>query len=297
MMSSSFPPEGATPSYCPAGWDLERLLNVGVTGDAASVTPKQWEVFREGFKADKGEQAFEGFSDEMWRREKKAKGIETPIGEPQFMELMRIREQRVGPSAQWDPWGFIIFKSPQIQNDREWQACKERFAAIIEDVIQRDRCREFPGAEECLSRMQFRWVEDAGDQEGGFRSIARARANLELPAGQNHSISLYITPSSLSSILNSPLPSSAKRKWRKQIPFVVAVSAKAGEEIDDVAVAEDVAGADWRGYFNIAVESLVYSVFSMLADDSRSPFEMGGRVEGEDIWCDPYRGGIHRAET
>ncbi|GAP83240.1 putative ABC integral membrane type 1 [Rosellinia necatrix] len=281
-----------TPAYYPEGWDRERLLNVGVTNDVDHLTEDQWAAFREGLRADKGEQGFEEFFDEMWKREKIAKGIKDVVSEPPFMEIMRLREQRVGLGARWDPWGFVVYKSPEIQDPAQWQACRERFDVILDDYTS--RYREYPGAEECLSRMKFRWVEDAGDAEGSVKSIAEARAALELPPGLDHSVSLYITPAALDSILHSPLPSSAKRKWRKDIPFVVAVSAQAAEEpnVDDIE--NDVAGAGWRGYFNVAVESLLDSFFPIIANDSRSPFELGGRISGEDIYCDHTRWGIHK---
>lgn len=62
------------PTYYPQGWDRERLLNVGVSNDLDSLTQDQWAVFREGLKADKGEKGLEEFFDEMWKREKIAKG-------------------------------------------------------------------------------------------------------------------------------------------------------------------------------------------------------------------------------
>ncbi|KAJ2971817.1 hypothetical protein NUW58_g9311 [Xylaria curta] len=159
------------PSYYPEGWDRERLLNVGTANETDTLTEAQWDVFREGLKADKGEQGFEEFFDEMWRREKIAKGIKDPVSEPPFMQLMRLREQRVGPSTQWDPWGFVVYKSPEIQNQTQWQACRERFDKILQDYT--DQYREYPGIDECLSRMKFRWIEDAGDARGSIKSIAK----------------------------------------------------------------------------------------------------------------------------
>ncbi|KAI1421179.1 hypothetical protein F5Y12DRAFT_790241 [Xylaria sp. FL1777] len=284
----------STPPYYPTGWDRERLLNVGVANEVGSLTDNQWAVFRQGLRADKGEQGFEEFFDEMRRREKIAKGIKDPVSEPPFMELMRIREQRVGSSAQWDPWGFVVFKSPEIRDNVKWQVCRDRFDKILQDYT--DQYRDYPGIDECLSRMKFRWIEDAGDVEGSIKSIAnRARDALELPPGLDHSLSLYITPASLDSILYSPLPASAKRKWRKNIPFVVAVSSQAAEEPNATDIEDDVAGAGWRGHFNVAVESLLDSFFSTVAGDSRTPFELGGHVSGEDIYCDHTRWGLHKA--
>lgn len=283
-----------TPSYYPEGWDRERLLNVGITNDIHTLTEDQLAVFREGLRADKGEQGFEEFFDEMWKREKVAKGIKDPVSEPPFMELMRLQEARRGPNARWDPWGFVIYKSPEIQDLAQWRACRERFDTILRDYT--DFYAEYPGLDECLSRMKFRWVEDAGDAGGSIKSIAEARATLDVPPGLDHSLSLYITPASMQSILHSPLPSSAKRKWRKTIPFVVAVSAQAAEEPNLADIEEDVAGAGWRGYFNVAVESLLDSFFSVVAGDMRSPFEIGGHVSGDDIYCDHTRWGIRKVE-
>lgn len=209
------------------------------------------------------------------------------------MELMRLREERVGSSARWDPWGFVVYKSPAIRDLEQWRACRERFDAILRDYT--DQYADFPGLDECLSRMKFRWFEDAGDAEGSIKSIAEARATLDVPPGLDHSLSLYITPASMKSILYSPLPSSAKRKWRKNIPFVIAVSAQAAEEPNMAGIEEDVAGAGWRGYFNVAVESLLDSFFSTTAGDRISPFELGGHVSGEDIYCDHTRWGIRKA--
>ncbi|KAI1270405.1 hypothetical protein F5Y18DRAFT_421898 [Xylariaceae sp. FL1019] len=283
-----------TPDYYPTGWDHERLLNIGVTNEFAKVTPEQWEVFREGLRADKGEQGFEEFFDEMRKRGNIAKGIKPLVGEPPFMEIMRLREERLGPSARWNPWGFVVFKSRKIQDDARWQAGRERFYEISKHYT--DFYAEYPGIDECLSRMRFQWVEGAGDAEGTIASIAKARATMDfLPPSLDHSVCLYITPESLDSILDSPLPWSAKRKWRKEIPFVVAVSQVAAEEPNPIAIEEDWAGAGWKGWFNVAVESLLDSFFSTIVNDSRSPFELGGHISGDDIYCDHTRWGIHKA--
>lgn len=87
------------------------------------------------------------------------------------MELMRLREQRVGPSAHWDPWGFVVYKSPEIQNQAQWQACRKRFDEILQDYT--DQYREYPGVDECLSRMKFRWIEDRRDAEASMKSIVQ----------------------------------------------------------------------------------------------------------------------------
>lgn len=119
---------------------------------------------------------------------------------------------------------------------------------------------------------------------------------MDLNLGLNHSVCLCITPASLNSILNSSLPSSAKRRFRKDISYVVALSPHdylAEPSIGDEE--EDIAGAGWRGYFNVAVESLLDDLFPTIAVDSRSPFELAGHVQGDDVWCDGLRWGVHKA--
>lgn len=98
----------------------------------------------------------------------------------------------------------------------------------------------------------------------------------------------------MDSILNSPSPSSCKRKYRNRIPFVIAVSRDVSQQHYNT-INGDIEGAPWRGFFNVAVETLLDSLFPIVADDSMSPFEIGGRVAGDDVWCDYTRWGVHKA--
>ncbi|KAI0018653.1 hypothetical protein F4780DRAFT_507972 [Xylariomycetidae sp. FL0641] len=287
------------PSYYPEGWDRERMLNSAATGEIRSLTEEQLEVFRTGLKADLGPQGFDDFTAEIYKRELKSKGQEPPKWESELPRQI---------PKDWNPWGLVVYKSPEIRDAGRWQACRRRFDQIILDSISGYRAQHDPsdqavGAavdplEECLSRMKFQWIEDVGDADGSIASIGQAYLNLEPPVGLNHSICLYITPASLESILDTPLPATANRRYRTAIPFVVAVSpgdvTKTPEQIQEL-IEEDAAGADWRGYFNVAVETLLDCVFPTLANGRRSPFEFAGHVQGEDIYCDHTRFGVHKA--
>ncbi|KAI1655630.1 hypothetical protein F4813DRAFT_391479 [Daldinia decipiens] len=280
------------PSYYPAGWDRERILNATVN-EINDLTKEQREVFREGLRADLGQQGFDEFFDEMFRREQEESGllgnsIKT-IKEPPFMEVLRICEDR---GIRWDQWGFVVFKSPEIVDAEQWMACKKRFSEIINDSI--DPYRGYAGLDDCVRKMKFQWVEDVKDAGGGIGSISRAYSSTSLLPGLNHSLCLYITPSSMDSILNSPSPSSCKRKYRTRIPFVVAVSKDVSRQ-DYSTTYGDIERASWRGFFNVAVETLLESLFPIVADDSMSPFEIGGCVAGDDVWCDYTRWGVHKA--
>ncbi|KAI1391897.1 uncharacterized protein F4822DRAFT_108933 [Hypoxylon trugodes] len=281
---------GPNPPYYLAGWDRERMLNGAASGEINDLTEEQKDVFRKGLRADLGEQGFDEFFDEMFKRELVASG-KTPVEivrEPPFMQAMRLCAER---DMRWDQWGFVIFKSPEIIDASRWEACKQRFLQIVDGSI--GFYRGYDGLDECIQKMKFQWVEDVGEANGSPESIARKYSSSSSPPGLDHSVCLYITPSSMDSILDSPDPSSSKRRYRKEIPFVIAVSRGAGEP--HLTMDEDEAGYGWRGYFNVAVETLFDSLFPIVAHDSRAPFEIGGRVSGEDIWCDHTRWGVHKA--
>ncbi|KAI8950048.1 hypothetical protein F4801DRAFT_579827 [Xylaria longipes] len=98
-----------TPAYYPKGWDRERQLNVGVTNELDGLTEDQWATFRDFHLIH------------VFHGHKRAVFESPSIG------LVRLREQRVGSTAQWNPWGFVVFKSPEIHDQAWWQACRERF--------------------------------------------------------------------------------------------------------------------------------------------------------------------------
>ncbi|CAJ2502950.1 Uu.00g103440.m01.CDS01 [Anthostomella pinea] len=287
-----------TPAYYPEGWDRERMLNAGVNDEIGTLTDDQLSVFREGLRADIGDQGFDQFFAEMSNRRNVAKGTApnpVDVGEPAFMETMRLREERFGGAHRLEQWGFVVFKSPRIRDEAQWDACRQRFEEIVREST--DFYRGYPGLDECLSRLKFQWVEDAGDADGSVASISHAYTSMVPPRGLDHSLCLHITPASLDSILNSPLPSTANRRYRKDIPYVLAVSAHADQyaRMAEEEEEEDIAGAGWRGYFNVAVETLLESIFPMVVNDTRSPFEIGGNISGKDVYCDHTRWGVHKA--
>jgi hypothetical protein len=80
-------------------------------------------------------------------------------------------------------------------------------------------------------------------------------------------------------VLNSPLPSSAPLRDRKEIPYVVAVSRVAHylrSELVPDKEDEDVFGQDFKRYFNVAVESLLNNFYPMVALDIMDLPETGG---------------------
>jgi len=120
---------------------------------------------------------------------------------------------------------------------------------------------------------------------------------MDLSRGFNNSACLMVNTASLESVLNSPLPSSAPRRERTKIPFVVAVSRSAYLPPMG-APGDDIAGSDFKGYFNVAVESLLEEFYSIVALDITDLWKMTVKFRHEDdIWCDSTRWGIHRAQS
>lgn len=181
-------------SYWPTGWTLERLLNSQATGELDDLTSEQATAIRAGLIADLGEPAFQDIIAEIGRRKQTAaaaaaaagkgselNGINNGAGslpstkkaapfEPPFMETMRLYEARGQP--RWDPWGFVVYKSPEIRDGAAWTACKQRFAQILEESVA--PCRGYPGLDEVMDRMQIEWIEDfGGAADATCASIAR----------------------------------------------------------------------------------------------------------------------------
>ena len=80
------------------------------------------------------------------------------------------------------------------------------------------------------------------------------------------------------------------------MPFVVAVSLDAApsDEGGNRGAEEEEEDPPWRGYFNVAVESLLMSLFPIIADDMMEPRRIRSHIRDEDVWVDPYRFGVFK---
>ena len=87
--------------------------------------------------------------------------------------------------------------------------------------------------------------------------------------GLAYPICLAITSSSLSSVLSSPLPSSAPLSDRKSIPFAVAIDEsldlEPSSDRDGAQAGQEGSGASQL--FNVAVESLLDEPFTVVGGD------------------------------
>lgn len=111
--------------------------------------------------------------------------------------------------------------------------------------------------------------------------------------GYATSVCIMVTPDSLESILNSPLPSSALQREREELPFVVAVS-RAANEIPIMENTED----DYKpqAYFRVAVEALMDDLYGIMALDVMDLPILTNGMRQKDIWCHLYKDGIRRYE-
>lgn len=105
-----------------------------------------------------------------------------------------------------------------------------------------------------------------------------------------------VTPEVVDSVLNSPLPSSAKQRGRERLPFVVAVSRSAHVPFPEEEE-EEAFGADFKGHFNVSVESLLGTFYGIVALDIIDlPVLVVGMRNERDVWCHPHRGGVRHYE-
>lgn len=100
-------------------------------------------------------------------------------------------------------------------------------------------------------------------------------------------------------MLSSPLPSSAPRSDRKNIPFAVAI-----DKSLDVVLPSDQEGsqAELEGSkapqtFNVAVESLLDELFILVGGDVMSVNELAMGIGPKQVWVSGGgRHGVHKIE-
>jgi hypothetical protein len=123
---------------------------------------------------------------------------------------------------------------------------------------------------------------------------------MALPQGLATSACLMITPASIQSVLSSPLPSSAPRRERQKIPFVVSVSQGTSAPRLPPLLGlgdKDVAGAEFKGYLNVAVETVLQELYPIVALQMMDLHTLTTKFRHEnDIWCSSDWWGVHHYE-
>ncbi|RHZ70742.1 hypothetical protein CDV55_108157 [Aspergillus turcosus] len=295
-------------SFYPPGWDYERVMN-GSNEDFATLTEEQHTTLLNGLKEAGLYQAFE---DKIHKEVMESQAAARLAEEATKTEEQKFADREIWApyidtlknvfkfEPEWSEWGFVIFRATAYgpEGDAQWAEFRRRWDQIIEEG-HADQRGFHPKSDRAIELLRFRWVEDPSLAGASPVEVSRRFDEMwrDLPTGLTTTACLMVTPEALESVLNSPLPSSAPLKHRKEIPYVVAVSISAHHprlELTPGEEDEDVFGRDFKGYFNVAVESLLNNFYPMVALDIMDLPRLTGRMRHEkDIWCDTGRGGIH----
>ncbi|KZF20248.1 hypothetical protein L228DRAFT_262923 [Xylona heveae TC161] len=314
-------------SFWPPGWDRERLLNA-TSAELLTLPDEQRFGMFDGIRATLGEEGLQETRQEMSRRYRArlaaaASAESTAQQQPQQQEVpqvpmtdeeKRLAQELTAPYINvldklfqgnpWEEWGFVVFQCTGYAKEQQqrWTAFRQRWDEIINEETSRHRGTS-PRVDEAVRLIRFQWVSDPSLDGASMGQVAERYKNMHLPRGLNNSICLAVTPASLDSVLTSPLPSSAPRSKRAKIPYVVAVSKECidpptHQEEEEEEEEEDIAGQDFKGYFKVAVESLLQELFPIVALDITDLYKLAARLRSDDdIWCSHDRRGVHRVSS
>ncbi|KAJ6020646.1 hypothetical protein N7540_006150 [Penicillium herquei] len=314
-------------SFYPEGWTHERLLNASGE-DLMALSETQRTTLFDGLKATHGEDGFREIMQEMSRRYRArveaAKSDETKQQERElrapFVQILSSVFQDA-ETENWGKWGFVVFRTTPYggEHEAQWAEFRRRWDAIIEEGLAPHR-GSLPKVDRAIDLLEFQWVEQP-DLEGvdaghvaryvslalicdfylhRANTIQRRFNEMALPRGLATSACLMVTPASMESVLSCPLPSSAPRRERQRIPFVVSVSNGAGASRLSPLLGsgdEDVAGAKFNGYLNVAVETILEEFYPIVALQMMDLHTLTTKFRHDkDIWCSSDRWGVHYYE-
>ena len=193
-------------------------------------------------------------------------------------------------------WGFVVYRlaygdDDDDDDDEGWAGFRERWDGLVDSRL--DTYDAVPGLSAARSHLRFHWDEGSQLQGTSFVDVAARYRSLltdaRLPAGLAHAVCLVVTAQSMRSLLEYEISSSVPRAERKTIPFVIAVDRSLGEE------PEGSESHGFSGSFNVALESLVDELFTVIGGDIQSPRELGTHLGDRQIWCSSA--GRHRVFT
>ncbi|KAJ5703502.1 hypothetical protein N7493_011891 [Penicillium malachiteum] len=276
-------------SFYPEGWTHERLLNASGE-DLMALSETQRTTLFDGLKATHGEDGFREIMQEMSRRYRArveaAKSEETKQQERELLAPFIQTLSAVFQNAEaenWGKWGFVVFRTTPYggEHETQWAEFRRRWDVIIEDGLAPHRGL-LPKVDRAIDLFEFQWVEQPELEGVDAVDVARRFNKMVLPQGLATSACLMVTPESMESVLSCPLPSSAPRRERQRIPFVVSVSK---------------AGAEFNGYLNVAVETLLEEFYPIAALQMMDLHTLTTKFRHDkDIWCSSDRWGVHSYE-
>ncbi|KAJ5735163.1 uncharacterized protein N7483_000288 [Penicillium malachiteum] len=294
-------------SFYPEGWTHERLLNASGE-DLLALSETQRTTLFDGLKAAHGEDGFREIMQEMSRRYRArveaAKSEETRQQERELLAPFVQTLSSVFQNAEtenWGKWGFVVFRTTPYRGEHEaqWAEFRRRWDAIIEEGLAPHR-GSLPKVDRAIDLLEFQWVEQPELEGVDAAHVARRFNEMALPQGLATSACLMVTPASMESVLSCALPSSAPRRERQRIPFVVSVSKGAGApHLSPLPGSgdEDAAGAEFNGYFNVAVETILEEFYPIVALQMMDLHTLTTKFRHyKDIWCSSDRWGVQYYE-
>ncbi|KAJ5936941.1 hypothetical protein N7466_003391, partial [Penicillium verhagenii] len=294
-------------SFYPEGWTHERLLNASGQ-DLMALSETQRSTLFDGLKATHGEDGFREIMQEMSRRYRArveaAKSEETKLQEQELRAPFIQPLNSVFRSAateDWGNWGFVVFRTTPYgaEHETQWAEFRRRWDAVIEEGLAPYR-GSLPQVDRAINLLQFQWVEQPELDGVDAADVARRFNEMALPKGLATSACLLVTPASMESVLSSPLLFSAPRRERQRIPFVVSVSQGASAPRLPPLLGlgdEDMAGAEFKGYLNVALETLLQEFYPIVALQMMDLPRLTTKFRHEnDIWCSSDRWGVHYYE-
>ncbi|KAL4864015.1 hypothetical protein BDV12DRAFT_20107 [Aspergillus spectabilis] len=291
-------------SFYPPGWDYNRVWNL-TTEDFTSLTHAQHATLFTGLKEA-------GLFDDLvaeWKRRdlERVAVLEASKSEEERLAEREIRAPYIDTLNQvfkfqeeWSEWGFVVFRVSGYgeAHDDRWEKFRRRWEVIFQEAFEEWRGWH-PKSDRAIELVRFRWVEDEALGRADFAEVSHRYDELwrDLPRGFSTSACLMVTESVIDSVLNSPLPSSAPQKDRSSLSYVVAVSQAAHIPLPSLTPEEeleiDPEILNFKGYFKVAVQSLLDSFYPIVALDIMDLHRLAGRMKDErDIWCHPHRGGV-----
>ncbi|KAJ5809529.1 uncharacterized protein N7503_001747 [Penicillium pulvis] len=294
-------------SFYPEGWTHGRLLNASGE-DLMALSETQRTTLFDGLKATHGEDGFREILQEMSRRYRArveaAKSEETKQQERELLAPFVQTLNSVFRSAEtkdWGKWGFVVFRTTPYGGEYEtqWAEFRRRWDAVIEEGLALHR-GSLPRVDRAIDLLEFQWVEQPELEGADVADVARRFNEMALPQGLATSACLMVTPASMESVLSSSIPSSVPRCERQRIPFVVSVSQGASAprlpHLPGLG-GEDVAGAEFKGHLNVAVETVLQEFYPIVALQIMDLHTLTTKFRHDnDIWCSSDRWGIHYYE-
>ncbi|KAJ5642363.1 hypothetical protein N7490_006363 [Penicillium lividum] len=294
-------------SFYPQGWTYDRLLNASGE-DLMALSETQRTTLFDGLKAAHGEDGFREIMQEMSRRYRArteaAKSEETKQQERELLAPFIQTLNCVFQSPEtddWGKWGFAVFRTTPYggEHETQWAEFRRGWDAVIEEGLAPHR-DSLAKVDRAIDLLEFQWVEQPELEGVDAAEVARRFNEMALPRGLTTSACLMVTQASMESVLFSPLLSSAPRRERQKIPFVVSVSQGASAShlptllgLDD----EDVAGAEFKGYLNVALETVLQEFYPIVALQMMDLHTLTKKFRHEnDIWCSSNLCGVHHYE-